>query len=84
MNLTHAYIPMGDGTYEILHKKEKKDTHVMNLRGPNYVSEHYHDIPPQIFEYGPSKLPFMQGNAVEMFLPCTYRNNAAQYHNKEP
>jgi hypothetical protein len=46
MNLTHAYIPMGDGTYEILHNREKKDTHVMNLRGPSYVSEHYHDIPP--------------------------------------
>ena len=44
-----AYIPIGDGTYEILHNREKKDTHVMNLRGPNYVSEHYHDIPPQIF-----------------------------------
>jgi hypothetical protein len=24
MNLTHAYIPMGDGTYEILHNREKK------------------------------------------------------------
>jgi hypothetical protein len=47
INLTHAYIPMGDGMYEILHNMEKKDTHVMDLRGPNYVSEHYHDMPPQ-------------------------------------
>jgi hypothetical protein len=46
MNLTHAYIPMSDGMYEILHNKENKDTHVMNMRVPNYVSEHYHDIPP--------------------------------------
>jgi hypothetical protein len=83
MNLTHAYIPMGDGTYEILHNMEKKDTHVMNLRGPNYVSEHYHDIPPQIIEYDPSELPFMKEDAVEMFLPWTNKKKTAQYHRKE-
>jgi hypothetical protein len=58
MNLTHAYIPMADGTYGILHNRENIDTHVMNLRGPNYVSEHYHDMPPQIIEYDPFELPF--------------------------
>jgi hypothetical protein len=58
MNLTHAYISMGDGTYDILHNKENKDTHVMDLRGPTYVSEHYYDMPPQFIEYDPSKLPF--------------------------
>jgi hypothetical protein len=71
MNLTHAYIPMGDGTYEILHNREKKDTHVMDLRGPNYVSEHYYDMPPQVIEYDPSELPFMQEDSIEMFLPWT-------------
>jgi hypothetical protein len=60
MNLTHENIPMGDDTYEILHNREKKDTHVMDLRGPNYVSEHYHDMLPQFIEYDPSELPFMQ------------------------
>jgi hypothetical protein len=60
MNLTYAYIPMGDGTYEILHNREKKDTNVMNLIGPKYVSEHYHDMPPQIIEYDPYEFPFMQ------------------------
>ena len=59
MNLTHAYIPMGNGTYEMLHNREKKYTHVMDLRGPNYVSEKYYDMPPQVTEYYPSKLPFM-------------------------
>jgi hypothetical protein len=83
MNLTQAYIPMGDGTYEILHNREKKDTHVMNMRGPNYASEHYHDIPPHIFEYDPFELPFMQEDAVEMFLPWTNRKKVAKYH-KEP
>jgi hypothetical protein len=59
MNLTHAYVPMGDGTYKILHNREKKDKHLMNLRGANYVRENYHDIPPHIFEYDPYELPFM-------------------------
>jgi len=59
MKLTHAHIPMGDGTYEMLYNRENKYTHVMDLRGPNYVSEHYHDMPPQVIEYDPSKLPFM-------------------------
>jgi hypothetical protein len=84
MNLTHAYIPMGDGTHVILDNIYKKDTHVMNLKGPNYVNEHYPDIPSHIFEYDPFELPFMQEDVVEMFLPWTDKKKAAQYHNKEP
>jgi hypothetical protein len=83
MDLTHAYIPMGDGTYEILHNREKKDTHVMDLRGPNYVSEHYHDMPPQFIEYDPSELPFIQEDSIEMFLPWTDEKKIAKYHRKE-
>jgi hypothetical protein len=59
MNLAHAYIPIGDGMYGILHNMEKKDTHVMDMRGPNYVSEHYYDMAPKVIEYDPSDLPFM-------------------------
>jgi hypothetical protein len=84
MDLTHAYIPMGDGTYEILHNREKNDRHVMDLRGPNYVSEHYYDVPPQIIEYDPSELPFIQEDSIEMFLPWTDKKKIAKYHGKEP
>jgi hypothetical protein len=80
MNLTHPYILMGDGMYEILHNNEKKDTHVMDLRGPNYVSEHYYDMSPQVIEYDPSKLPFMHEDSIEMFLPWTNKNKTAKYH----
>jgi hypothetical protein len=83
MNLTYAYIPMGDGTYEILHNREKKDTHVMDLRGHNYVSEHYHDVPSQFIEYDPSKLSFMQEDSLEMFLPWKNKNKTAKYNGKE-
>ena len=83
MNLTHAYIPMVDGMYEILHNKEKKDTHVMDLRGPNYVSEHCYDMHPQVIEYDPSKLPFIQEDSIEMFLPWIDKKNTTKYHVKE-
>jgi hypothetical protein len=78
MNLTHAYIPMGDGTYEILYNMETKYTHVMDLRGPNYVSEHYYDMTPQVIEYDPSDLPFMQEDSIEMFLPWKDKNKTAK------
>jgi hypothetical protein len=59
MSLTHAYIPMDDGTYEILHSQEKNDKHVMDPNGLDYVSECDYDVPPQIIEYDPSNFPFM-------------------------
>jgi len=74
---------MGDDTYESLHKRENKYTHVMDLRGPNYVNEYYHDMPPQVIEYDPSNLPFMQKDSIEMFLPWTDKNKTAKYHGKE-
>jgi len=46
MSLTHAYIPMGYVTYEILHSQEKNDKHVMDPSGPSYVSEHNYDVTP--------------------------------------
>jgi len=46
MSLTHAYIPMDDGTYEILHRREKNDKHVMDPNGPDYISECDYDVPP--------------------------------------
>jgi hypothetical protein len=79
MKLTHEYIPMGEGTYGILHNMDKKYTHVMDLRGPNYVIEHYYDMPPEVFEYDPSKLPFIQ-----MFLPWKDKKKSIKCHGKEP
>jgi hypothetical protein len=64
MSLTHAYIPMGDGTYEILHCWEKNDKHVMDSSGPTYVNKHDYDVPPQIIEYDPYELPFIQEDSV--------------------
>ena len=46
MNLAHAYIPMGDVTYEILHNRENKYTLVMDLDGHDYASECDYDVLP--------------------------------------
>jgi hypothetical protein len=39
MDLTHAHIPMGVGTFQILYNGEKVDRHMMDLDGPDYVIE---------------------------------------------
>jgi hypothetical protein len=46
MIFTLAYIPMDDGTYEIIHSREKNDKHVMDPNDPDYVSEFDYDVPP--------------------------------------
>jgi hypothetical protein len=86
MILTHAYIPMGYGTFEILYSREKNDKHVMDPNGPDYVSECDYDVPPQIIEYDPSELPFMQEDSIDMLLPRTdeYKEKLAKYQGKEP
>jgi hypothetical protein len=57
----------------------------MDLRGPNYVSEHFYDMPPQVFEYDPSYLPFMQEDSIDTLLPWTdqYKEKIAKYYGKE-
>jgi hypothetical protein len=85
MSITHAYIPTRDGTYEILHSREKNDKHVIDPSGPNYVNKHDYDVPPQIIEYAPYELPFIHEDSIEMFLPWTdeYKEKLAKYHGKE-
>jgi hypothetical protein len=41
----------------------------MDPNGPDYVSECDYDVPPQIIEYDPSELPFMQEDSIDMLLP---------------
>jgi hypothetical protein len=53
---------------------------------PNYVNEHNYDVPPQVIEYDPSELPFIQEDSIQMFLPSTYiyKEKLAKYQGKEP
>ena len=39
MYLTHAHIPMGDGTFEILYSWERDEKHVMDPNSFDYTSE---------------------------------------------
>jgi hypothetical protein len=86
MDLTHAHIPMGDGTFQILYNQEKDDRHVMDLDGLDYVSECDYDVPTQSIEYDPSELPFMQEDSIDVLLPWTdeYKEKLSKYHGKEP
>jgi hypothetical protein len=59
MDLTHAHIPMGDGTFQILYNREKFDRHMVDPYGPDYASECDYDVLPQTIEYDSSELPFM-------------------------
>jgi hypothetical protein len=53
MDLTHAHIPMGDGTFDILYSRQVVEKHVMDLNHPDYHSECEFDVPLQIIEYDP-------------------------------
>jgi hypothetical protein len=39
MDLTHAHIPMGDGTFDILYNREVSRKHVLDQNDPDYSSE---------------------------------------------
>jgi hypothetical protein len=59
MDLTHAHIPMGDGTFEVLYNRERADKHVMDPNNLDYTSEDEFDEVLDTIEYDPWDLPFM-------------------------
>jgi hypothetical protein len=68
-NITHAHIPMGDGTFEVLYSRERVEKHVIDQNGPNYTSEYEFDEVPDTIEYNQQDFPFMQEDSIDMFLP---------------
>jgi hypothetical protein len=69
MDLTHAHIPMGDGTFEVLYSRERANKHVIDPNGPDYTSKDEFDEVPDTIEYNPRDLPFMQEDCIDMLLP---------------
>jgi hypothetical protein len=53
MDITHAHIPMEDGTFDILYSQEQTDKHVMDPNGSDYTSEYEVDVVPNTIEYDP-------------------------------
>jgi hypothetical protein len=86
MDLTHAHIPMGDGTFEILYSRERDEKHVMDPNSPDYTSECDFDVPHQIIEYDPWDLPFAQEDCIDTLLPRTneYKEKLVKFQGKEP
>jgi hypothetical protein len=86
MYFTHAHIPMGDGTFDILYSREWAEKHVMDPNGPNYTSEcEFYEVPETI-EYDPKVLPFMQEDCISKLLPRTneYKEKFGNFQGKEP
>jgi hypothetical protein len=65
MDLTHAHIPMGDGTFKILYNREVSRKHVLDQNDPDYSSEDDFDEVPDTIEYDPRDLPFMQEDCID-------------------
>jgi hypothetical protein len=53
MYITHAHIPMGDGTLEVLYSQEQDEKHVMDPNSPDYTSEDVFDEVLDTIEYDP-------------------------------
>jgi hypothetical protein len=86
MDLTHAHIPMGDGTFKVLYSRERADKHVTDPNGPDYRSEDEFDEVPDTIEYNPHDFPFMKEDSIDMLLPRTneYKEKLAKFQGKEP
>jgi hypothetical protein len=86
IDITHAHIPMVDGTFEILYSLERDENHVMDPNDLYYTSECEFDKVPETVEYDPQYLPFMQEDRIGMLLPRTYENseNIMNFQGKEP
>jgi hypothetical protein len=68
MDLTHAHIPMGDGTFEILYSQHVAKNHVVDPNSPDYWSDCEYDVTPQVIEYDPWDLPFAQEDCIDTLL----------------
>ena len=85
MDLTHAHIPMGDGTFEIPYSRERIEKHVMDPNSPDYTSDFDFDVCLQIIEYDPWDFPFAQEDSIDTLLPRMneYKDKLAKFQGKE-
>ena len=51
MDLTHAHIPMEDGTFEVLYNREQADKNMMDPNSLDYTSEDEFDEVPYTIKY---------------------------------
>jgi hypothetical protein len=68
MDLTHEHIPMEDGTFEILYRRQVFKKHVMDLNHPDYHSDYELEVSKQIIEYDPQDFPFAQEDYIDTLL----------------
>jgi len=72
MDLTHAYIPMEDGTFEVLYNRLESKEHVIQWDHPNHINDNEFVEEPLPIEYDPHDLAFMQEDCIDTILPRTH------------
>jgi hypothetical protein len=84
MDLTHAHIPMGDGTFDIIYNRQVVKKHVMDPNHPDYHINCEFDVPQQIIEYDPRDLPFEQKYCIDTLLSRTdkYKEKLVEFQGK--
>ena len=86
MDLTHAHIPMGDGTFEILYNHHVAKNHVVDPNNLEYWSDCEYDVDPHVIGYDPWDFPFTQEYCIDTLLPKTrkYKEKLVEYQGEDP
>jgi len=81
IDLIHAHIPMGDGTFEIMYSRQVVKKQVMDLNHPYYHSYCELDVTQHIIEYDPLDFSFTQEDCIDTLLPRTdkYKEKLAEF-----
>jgi hypothetical protein len=85
MDCSHAFIPMGDGTYDVLYSQSESPRHVYDLRSAESIGADDFDRVSYEPPYDASELPFAGEESFEvLFLRNGERREAlTQYQGKD-
>jgi hypothetical protein len=85
MDFSHASIPMGDGTYEVLYSQPESKHHVCFLNGTNAASDDEFDKISNDPPYHESEIPFENKEEFEVLFPRMnkYDKGLVGYYDKD-
>jgi hypothetical protein len=85
LDFSHAFIPMGDGTYEVLYSQPESQHHVCLLNGTDATSDDEFDRVSNEPPYDASELPFANEEAFEVLFPRTnkYDKGLVRHYDKD-
>jgi hypothetical protein len=85
LDFSHAFIPMGDGTYEVLYSQPESQHHVCLFNGTDTASDDEFDRVSNEPPYDASELPFANEEAFEVMFPRTnkYDKGLVRHYDKD-